>query len=147
MIRPQSRSLREGLLRDEKGTFEVHYRNLVKRLFGSRRYRPAAADAGVVYKNVKTRAAAKLVKRRVGGLEELANSGQRADVALNGNGLAAGGFDFADDRGGCLGVFLVVHQDRRPGLGDAQRNGPADASAGPGNEGGFALQCHALLRV
>ncbi len=84
----------------------------------------------------------RLVRLAVEGLEEALDAGQGAEVALQGESLAAGRLDLADHAGRGFGVLLVVDGHERPVAGQAEGDCPADATAGAGHEGDFSLQAH-----
>ena len=130
------------LLGHEEGAFQVHGDEFVEDLFGGGFHRALPADPGVIDEDIELRAAMAFAQFGVEGLEQLADPGQRADIALQGKGLFMHGLDLADDRGGGLAVFLVVDDDRGPGLGHVEGDGPADSTAGPGDDGDFSLQAH-----
>src|SRR6188768_2434601 len=88
-------------------------------------------DARVVHEDVEP------AKGGLGFGDEAGDVSGLGDVALNGDGLAAGGLDLGDDRIGTSFAGGIVNDDGRTGGGEVLGDGGADALGGTGDEGYF----------
>ena len=100
------------------------------------------ADPGVVHQDVELVAALPLGQFGIEGLEQTADSPDRTYIGLDGEGFPAHRFNLFDDGGCGFGVLLEIDNDHCPFLGQADGDGPPDATAGPRYESDLSLQAH-----
>ena len=106
--------------------------DLVEVLLGDLLERRHLVDAGVVDQDVE------MAVSLDGGVDDGLGVGGLGDVALDGDGLAAGGGDGLDDLVGAGLAGGVVDDDGRAVGGQRLGDGGADALGGAGDDGDFS---------
>ena len=138
--RPAFVHLLDGALRAEELPLDVEVEHLVVDRLGGVRDRLRAGDAGVVDEDVEP------AERGDGLLDDADALGGGAEVAVDGDGGAAGSGDLGDGRLGALAAAGIVEGDLRA----LAREGPGDAlpdtHAGAGDQRGASAEIrHVVL--
>jgi hypothetical protein len=125
------------VLPDEELSTGVEAKDLVVEFLGDILGLGKGLHAGVVDDDVQ------LAKGLDGLLEELGDLGGLGDVGLDGDSLAARLLNLRDRRQRRLGRAGIVDDDRRTARSQGLGQPGAETTAGPGDEGDFAVEADA----
>jgi hypothetical protein len=120
----------DRLLGHEERAFDVHSHEFIENFLGCSFDGSLLADPGVVDQDIELGTAMSLGQFSIESLEEMPNSGHRADIALDGKSFTARRFDFPDHGGSGLCIFLIVDGHFRPVLGKAESTKTSSKSWG-----------------